>query len=294
MRRATGCPLMANRLNQGESAAMVTIPAGRYWIGSNRFYPEEQPRREVSVAPFRIAVAPVTNGQFAAFVAESGYSTVSECTPDPALYPGLTAEQRRPASAVFQPPPAHMDRSTHRAWWALVPGADWRHPRGPGSSIEGLDNHPVVHIAWADALAYCDWAGVRLPTAEEWEVAARGGLVDADYAWGSELNPDGRWMANTWQGPFPWHNEKQDGWDWTSPVGHYPANGYGLFDVCGNVWEWTSTPWLVQPGQQERRVVKGGSFLCADNYCLRYRPSALIAQTLDTATCHMGFRCAAD
>jgi formylglycine-generating enzyme required for sulfatase activity len=187
-----------------------------------------------------------------------------------------------------------VDRSRPQRWWALVPGADWRHPQGPCSTIDGLEAHPVVHITWADAKAYCVWAGLRLPTAQEWEVAARGGLVDADYAWGQELNPQGRWMANTWQGPFPWSNEQRDGWFGTSPVGAFPPNGYGLLDVCGNVWEWTSTPWPVDPGEQERRIVKGGSFLCADNYCLRYRPSALIAQTLDTATCHMGFRCASN
>ena len=274
--------------------ALVRIPAGRYRIGSDRFYPEEAPSREIEVASFLIERTPVTNHQFAAFVHSSGYLTVSERVADPQLYPALSPEQRQPASIVFQPPPASVDRSQPRQWWSLVAGANWRCPRGPGSSIDGLDDHPVVHIAYADALAYCAWAGRRLPTAEEWEVAARGGLHDADYAWGQELKPSGSWMANTWQGAFPWHNEELDGWAWTSPVGSFPANGYGLLDVCGNVWEWTSSAYPTPPGEQQRCVVKGGSFLCADNYCKRYRPSALIAQTLDTATCHMGFRCASD
>ena len=154
--------------------------------------------------------------------------------------------------------------------------------------------HPVVHVAYDDAIAYAQWAGKRLPTADEWEVAARGGLVAQDYAWGAEMTPEGRWLANVWQGPFPWVNERTDGWFWTSPVGHFPANGYGLVDVCGNVWEWTSTVFPVPEGEQKRRVIKGGSFLCAENYCHRFRPAALMGQTLDTATCHMGFRCAAD
>jgi formylglycine-generating enzyme required for sulfatase activity len=162
----------------------------------------------------------------------------------------------------------------------------------------------VVHIAWADALAYCAWSGLRLPTAWEWEVAALAqfllsadsawGLVDNDYCWGNELNPNGQWMANTWQGLFPWENLTADGWFWTSPVGHYPAKGYGLVDMAGNVWDWTSTPFPIAAGVKAPQIVKGGSFLCADNYCMRYLSSAFIAQTLDTATCHMGFRCAAD
>ena len=285
-------------------AAMVTIPAGEYRIGSDRFYPEEAPSRLVTLAAFQIAQTPVTNAQFAAFVAASGYRTVSELPPDPAIYPGLSREQRQPASAVFRPLPSSVDRANPIDWWALVPGANWRHPQGPASGIDGLDQHPVVHIAWADALAYCAWSGLRLPTAREWEVAALAqfllladsvlGLVDNDYSWGNELNPQGQWMANTWQGVFPWENLTADGWFWTSPVGHYPANGYGLVDMAGNVWEWTSTPFPTAAGLQDRQVVKGGSFLCADNYCMRYRPSAFIAQTLDTATCHMGFRCAAD
>ena len=273
---------------------MVAIPAGDYQVGSDRFYPEEAPVRQVSIASFEIDQAPVTNAEFLQFVDATGYQTVSERPPDPTLYPDLPPEERIPESVVFLPPPPTVDRSEPLSWWALIAGADWRHPQGPDTNLDGLMQHPVVHVAFEDALAYADWVGKRLPTADEWEVAARGGLVDQDYAWGSEKTPDGRWLANVWQGPFPWDNKETDGWFWTSPVGSFPANGYGLVDVCGNVWEWTSTPYAVPEGEQERRVIKGGSFLCADNYCHRFRPSALMGQTLDTATCHMGFRCAAD
>ena len=273
---------------------MVAIPAGHYQVGSDRFYPEEAPVRQVSIASFEIDQAPVTNAEFQQFVDATGYQTVSERPPDPTLYPDLPPEEQIPESVVFLPPPPTVDRSEPLSWWALIAGADWRHPQGPDTNIEGLMQHPVVHVAFEDALAYADWVGKRLPTADEWEGAARGGLVDQDYAWGSEKTPDGRWLANVWQGPFPWQNKETDGWFWTSPVGSFPANGYGLVDVCGNVWEWTSTPYAVPEGEQERRVIKGGSFLCADNYCHRFRPSALMGQTLDTATCHMGFRCAAD
>ena len=273
---------------------MVAIPAGDYQVGSDRFYPEEAPVRQVSIASFEIDLAPVTNAEFQQFVDATGYQTVSERPPDPTLYPDLPPEEQIPESVVFLPPPPTVDRSEPLSWWGLIAGADWRHPQGPDTSLDGLMQHPVVHVAFEDALAYADWAGKRLPTADEWEVAARGGLVDQDYAWGSEKTPDGRWLANVWQGLFPWDNKETDGWFWTSPVGSFPANGYGLVDVCGNVWEWTSTPYAVPQGEQERRVIKGGSFLCADNYCHRFRPSALMGQTLDTATCHMGFRCAAD
>ena len=273
---------------------MVAIPAGTYQVGSERFYPEEAPVRQVSIVSFEIDQSPVTNAEFQQFVDATGYRTVSERPPDPTLYPDLPPEEQIPESVVFLPPPPTVDRSEPLSWWGLIAGADWRHPQGPDTSLDGLMQHPVVHVAFEDALAYADWAGKRLPTADEWEVAARGGLVDQDYAWGSEKTPDGRWLANVWQGPFPWDNKETDGWFWTSPVGDFPANGYGLVDVCGNVWEWTSTPYAVPQGEQERRVIKGGSFLCADNYCHRFRPSALMGQTLDTATCHMGFRCAAD
>ncbi len=273
---------------------MVAIPAGNYQVGSDRFYPEEAPVRQVSIDSFEIDLAPVTNAEFQQFVDATGYQTVSERPPDPTLYPDLPPEEQIPESVVFLPPPPTVDRSQPLSWWALIAGADWRHPQGPDTSLDGLMQHPVVHVAFEDALAYAEWVEKRLPSADEWEIAARGGLVDQDYAWGSEKTPEGRWLANVWQGPFPWLNQETDGWFWTSPVGSFPANGYGLVDVCGNVWEWTSTPYAVPDGEQERRVIKGGSFLCADNYCHRFRPSALMGQTLDTATCHMGFRCAVD
>ncbi|WP_392351876.1 formylglycine-generating enzyme family protein [Parasynechococcus sp.] len=273
---------------------MVAIPAGNYQVGSDRFYPEEAPVRQVSIDSFEIDLAPVTNAEFQQFVDATGYQTVSERPPDPTLYPDLPPEEQIPESVVFLPPPPTVDRSQPLSWWALIAGADWRHPQGPDTSLDGLMQHPVVHVAFEDALAYAEWVEKRLPSADEWEIAARGGLVDQDYAWGSEKTPEGRWLANVWQGPFPWVNQETDGWFWTSPVGSFPANGYGLVDVCGNVWEWTSTPYAVPDGEQERRVIKGGSFLCADNYCHRFRPSALMGQTLDTATCHMGFRCAVD
>ena len=193
-------------------SSLVHIPAGRYRIGSDRFYPEEAPSREIDLPAFQIERSPVTNREFAHFVRSSGYRTISELPADPQVYPLLTPEQRQPASIVFQAPPSAVDRSQPRQWWALVPGASWQHPQGPGSSIADLDDHPVVHIAYADAIAYCTWANRRLPTAEEWEVAARGGLKDADYAWGEDVNPNGRWMANTWQGEFPWQNDGLDGW----------------------------------------------------------------------------------
>ena len=273
---------------------MITIPAGDYAIGSDSFYPEEAPVRSIEIRSFLIDAAPVTNAQFVRFVSETGYVTVSEKPPDPVLYPNLSPDQQIPESAVFIPPPASVDRNQPMSWWALIEGADWSHPQGPNSGIADLMDHPVVHLAYDDVLAYAQWVGKRLPTAEEWEVAARGGLVEQNYSWGEEMTPDGQWLANVWQGPFPWTNEQTDGWFWTSPVGSFPPNGYGLVDMCGNVWEWTSTVFPVAKGEQERRIIKGGSFLCAENYCHRFRPAALMGQTTDTATCHMGFRCAAD
>lgn len=223
-----------------------------------------------------------------------------------------------PSSAVFVRPPAGIDRNDAYQWWSYVPGANWRHPHGAGSSIDGLENHPVVHIAYEDAEAYARWAGKELPTEAEFEYAARGGLEGMEYVWGEALHPDGRTMANTWQGEFPWHNSLEDGFEWTSPVGSFPANGYGLYDMAGNVWQWTSD-WYQDHSSIEspcctlrnprggtpeksldprmdgvsmpRKVMKGGSFLCAPNYCRRYRPAARMAQTIDTTTCHVGFRC---
>jgi formylglycine-generating enzyme required for sulfatase activity len=294
---------------------MIDIPGGRYRMGSDRHYPEESPVHEVVVGPFRIDVHPVTNDQFAEFVDDTGYVTFSELPPDPDDYPDALPEMLYAGSMVFvQPPgPVPMDGN----WWTFERGADWRHPLGADSSLDGLGDHPVVHLAWTDVEAYAAWAGKDLPTEAEWEFAARGGLDGAEFAWGEVFMPDGTPMANTWQGPFPHHNELVDGYMRTSPVGVFPPNGYGLVDMIGNVWEWTSD-WFqahhppatspccapVNPrGGDERasipageppiprKVLKGGSHLCAPNYCQRYRPAARYSQPIDSSTSHIGFRC---
>lgn len=296
---------------------MVWIPAGSFRMGSDRHYPEEAPVRTVSVAGFFIDRGPVTNAAFARFVADTGHVTLAERWARAEDYPGVPTEALAPASSVFVPPSGPVDLGDPYRWWSHVAGADWRHPRGPGTTIDGLEEHPVVHIAHEDAAAFARWAGKDLPTEAEWEFAARGGLDGADYAWGSELTPDGRHLANTFQGPFPHGNSAEDGFLWTSPVGAFPANGYGLVDMIGNVWEWTedwygphvaarSCCTVVDPrgASRERsfdplladlriprKVTKGGSFLCAPGYCQRYRPAARMAQAIDTTTCHLGFRC---
>jgi formylglycine-generating enzyme len=302
---------------QPQPADMVWIAGGSFVMGSDNHYPEEGPAHEVSVDGFWIDATPVTNAQFQRFVATTGHVTVAEQTPNAADYPGAKPELLVPASAVFRRPEHRVDLRNHYNWWTYVPGADWRHPLGPESSLDGRDDHPVVHVAYADAAAYARWAGKKLPTEAEWEIAARGGLA-TEFAWGDELHPDGRFMANTWQGEFPIHNALSDGFETTSPVRHFPPNGFGLYDMIGNVWEWT-TDWystrhrakghgccvLVNPrgGEREtsydpqvpvripRKVMKGGSYLCAPNYCRRYRPAARMAQPIDTSTCHLGFRC---
>jgi len=297
---------------------MVWIPGGSFLMGSDRHYPEERPAHRVSVDGFWIDRFEVSNAEFARFVGATGYVTMAERAPDAADYPDAPPELLVPASAVFRQPSRRVSLSNAYEWWDYVPGADWRHPRGPESSIEDLSNHPVVHVALADVEAYLAWAGLELPTEAEWEFAARGGLDGKEFAWGDQLYPAGHTLANTWQGEFPYENVKIDGYEWTSPVGTYPPNGYGLFDTIGNVWEWTAD-WYqdhrasagsccssMNPkggGREEsidpavvgirmpRRVIKGGSFLCAPNYCRRYRPAARLAQAIDTSTCHVGFRC---
>ena len=191
---------------------MIIIPSGEYSIGSDSFYPEEAPVRSIQIKSFKIDETPVTNSEYSCFVSETGYVTVSEKPPDPVLYPNLPPDQQKPESAVFIPPPPTLDRNQPMSWWALIEGADWRHPQGPDSSIADKMDHPVVHLAYEDVLAYAQWIGKRLPTADEWEVAARGGLVQQNYAWGAEMSPDGQWLANVWQGLFPWTNEQTDGW----------------------------------------------------------------------------------
>jgi formylglycine-generating enzyme len=286
--------------------SMVWIPGGDFIMGSNKFYREERPARRASVGGFWIDPRPVTNADFAEFVRMTGYLTTSERAPDPAAYPDADPSLLVPGSAVFTKPAGPVALRDHQAWWAYVPGANWRHPEGPDSNIDGRGDHPVVHVSFEDVSAYAAWAGKALPTEAEWEFAARGGLDDATYAWGEEFAPDGQAMANTWQGRFPFENLAEDGYEGTSPVGSFPANPFGLYDMIGNVWEWTASVYGVprpdtekpsccqskQGGDQAAaRVVKGGSHLCAPNYCLRYRPAARQSQTLDTATTHIGFRC---
>jgi formylglycine-generating enzyme len=298
---------------------MVWIPGGAFRMGSDEHYPEEAPAHRVTVDGFWIDRRPVTNLDFEVFVRQTRYVTVAERPPDPADYPGALPDRLVAASSVFVSPPHRVDLRDPYNWWTYVPGASWRRPQGPGTSVRRRPDHPVVHLAWADVVAYARWAGKVIPTEAEWEFAARGGLDAAEYAWGDELTPGGRWMANTWQGDFPMHNTVADGYAGTSPVGRYPANGYGLLDMIGNVWEWTAD-WYQQhsaaathaccapanprggdrdrshdprqPGVRiPRRVMKGGSHLCAPNYCRRYRPAARMPQPVDTSTSHLGFRC---
>jgi formylglycine-generating enzyme len=299
---------------------MARIAPGAFRMGSDTNYPEERPAHEVTVDGFWIDRCAVTNADFSAFVAATRYVTFAERPLDPALYPGAKPELLKPGSAVFCLPNRPLRPRDVRDWWEYVPGADWRHPEGPGSSIAGREREPVVHVAFEDANAYAAWAGKDLPTEAEWEFAARGGLEGAEFCWGDEFTPGGRWMANTWQGEFPWQNQRLDGFPGRASVGSFPANGYGLFDMAGNVWQWTkdwyaaghaldpSRPCCAphnprgvaeaqsydhaQPGPRvARKVIKGGSYLCAPNYCRRYRPAARYPQAVDTTTSHIGFRC---
>jgi formylglycine-generating enzyme required for sulfatase activity len=291
---------------------MVWIPGGTFAMGSNRHYPEEAPVRQVAVGGFWLDEHPVTNLEFMRFVKATMHVTSAERTPDPNHYPDAREDMLYAGSVVFRKTSGPVDLGNHFNWWDWTRGADWRHPEGPGSSLHGRERHPVVHVAFADAEAYADWAGKELPTEAEWEFAARGGLDAAEFAWGDEFMPRGRPMANTWQGEFPHENTLEDGFEGTSPVGRFPPNGYGLVDMTGNVWEWT-TEWYApaevesspccsgvpraasvdpnDPAAIPRRVMKGGSHLCAPNYCRRYRPAARMAQPIDTSTSHLGFRC---
>ena len=283
---------------------MVRVPGGEFLMGSNEFYREERPVREASVAAFYIDIHPVTNARFREFVDATGYTTLAERKPDSALYPDADPELLVPGSLVFNKPEAPVSLRDHRAWWAYVPGASWRRPEGPDSSLLGREQHPVVHVSHEDARAYAAWAGKSLPSEAEWEFAARGGLHSATYPWGDEFAPEGQLMANIWIGRFPSESLKGAGAERTTPVESFPPNGYGLYDVVGNVWEWTDSVYEDREAFAQaccgssagadahaRRVVKGGSHLCAPNYCLRYRPAARQGQTLDTSTGHLGFRC---
>jgi formylglycine-generating enzyme required for sulfatase activity len=306
---------MATLPHQAEDRTMVWIPGGRFTMGSDHHYPEERPERRVEVSGFWIHRTPVTNAEFARFVAATDHITLAETEPDPRDYPGARPEMLVPASLVFQPPSRPVDpRGPASQWWDYRAGANWRHPTGPGSSIEDMADHPVVHVALVDVEAYAAWASLSLPTEAEWEFAARGGREGTEFAWGDELEPGGVHHANVWQGPFPYANTLGDGWLRTSPVGSYPANGYGLVDMIGNTWEWTADWWSLPDGAKTgrscctgkarsvdlsdptaiaRRVLKGGSHLCAPNYCRRYRPAARHAHPVDTSTSHIGFRCVA-
>ena len=276
---------------------MVLVRGGTFSMGATGFYPEESPVRLATIGDFWIDVAPVTNAEFRRFVADTGHVTVAERPVTADDYPDADPTLLVPGSLVFHPCRGPVDLRDIRQWWSYEPGARWTEPEGPGSDLEGSDDHPVVHVAYEDAAAYARWAGTELPSEEEWEYAARGGLDGATYAWGDDLTPDGRPMANIWYGDFPWR--RLGGYERTSPVGAFPPNGYGLHDMVGNVWEWTTGHFGATasgccgagPRAAPTRVVKGGSFLCAPNYCRRYRPAARQGQTPDTSACHIGFRC---
>jgi formylglycine-generating enzyme len=297
---------------------MARIPGGEFLMGSADFYPEERPVHRVAVDGFWMDVHPVTVLEFRRFVAATGYQTVAERPLRAADYPDADPALLVPGSLVFRRTAGPVDTRDFRQWWAYIPGTCWRHPEGPGSNVRRRDRHPVTHVAYEDAEAYAGWAGKALPTEAEWEFAARGGLDGALYVWGDEFAPGGRQLANTWQGQFPWQNLLLDGYEGTSPVGAFAANGYGLYDMVGNVWEWTSdyfrprhlgagapepapccvarNPRVGEPGRDAasvipRKVIKGGSHLCAPNYCLRYRPAARQGEAIDTSTGHIGFRC---
>lgn len=295
----------------------VWIPGGEFAMGSERHYADEGPVRQVTVEGFWMDVTTVTNADFATFVEATGHVTVAEIAPDPADYPGADPAMLVPSSLVFTPPPGPVPLSDHFQWWRFEPGADWRHPTGADSSLEGLDDHPVVQVAWDDVQAYAAWAGKALPSEAQWEFAARGGLDGAEFVWGED-NPqeDGIPRANTWQGRFPWENTAVDGWVRTSPVREFEPNGYGLYDMAGNVWQWTTDLYDGRPTDQRpaccsvtprereaisydpsmpeiqipRRVIKGGSHLCTTQYCFRYRPAARQPQAHDTGASHVGFR----
>ncbi len=298
---------------------MRWIPGGGFRMGADLSYPEEGPAHDAAVGGFWIDEYAVTNAEFAAFVAATGYVTLAERPPDPALYPGAPAELLKPGSTVFFMPSGRVDMRDITSRWTYVPGADWRHPEGPQTTIDKHERDPVVQVAYEDAAAYAAWAGKSLPSEAEWEFAARGGLGEAQFCWGAEFNPGGQWMANTWQGQFPFHNLALDGFAGRAPVGSFPPNGYGLHDMTGNVWEWTIDWYAARhaadpealccsalvprgspmagshdpalPVRIARKVIKGGSYLCAPNYCRRYRPAARYPQAIGTGTCHIGFRC---
>ncbi len=305
----------------GASTAVVWLPGATFRMGSDAHYPEEAPAHRVRVSGFGIDRFEVTNADYSAFVDATGYVTVAERPLAPEDYPGAPAENLVPGSLVFTPTPGPVDLRHLSQWWTWTPGASWHHPEGPNSTIADRADQPVVHVAHEDAAAYATWAGTALPTEAEWEYAARGGLDGAEFTWGNEPTPGGKIMANRWDGPdFPWRSTGESGFLGTAPVGSFPPNGFDLHDMAGNVWEWTDD-WYTgahpadadqaccvpenprggdldasyDPTQPQfrvpRKVIKGGSFLCADTYCLRYRPAARRPQMIDTGMSHLGFRC---
>ena len=315
-------------LRQVPTAGMTWIPRGEFRMGSADFCPEERPVHTVAVAGFWMDTRPVTVAQFRRFVKQTGHVTVAERAPIQAANPGTDPDLLLPGSRVFRMTAGPVEEREFGTWWCYQPGASWRHPDGPGSDLVRRDKHPVTHVAYADAQAYADWAGKELPTEAEWEYAARGGLDGAAYGWGDEFAPAGQQLANVWHGEFPWQNLALDGYERTSPVASFPPNGYGLYDMTGNVWEWTAdvfrqrhdsdraahpdrsadetgrpccpprhaqaTGYLAAPFPARdisSRVIKGGSHLCAPSYCLRYRPAARQGSAVDTSTSDLGFRC---
>jgi sulfatase modifying factor 1 len=291
---------------------MIWIPGGEFRMGdADPMFPDAQPVHKVYVDGFWMDRTEVTNAQFARFVEATGYVTVAEQQPNPKEFPDVPPEKLVPGSIVFTPPDKQVPLDQPLSWWRYVPGASWRHPEGPDSNLDGRESHPVVHVCWHDAQAYAKWAGKRLPTEAEWECAARGGLEQKRYCWGDELLPAGTWQANIWQGDFPRANTKEDGFERTAPVASFPPNGYGLFDMSGNVWEWCAD-WYrpdyyanssarnpagpessYDPSEPHlpKRVQRGGSFLCSDTYCVRYRPGPRGKGEPGSAASHIGFRC---
>jgi sulfatase modifying factor 1 len=290
---------------------MVWVPGGTFWMGADdASMSDAEPVHEVTVSGFWMDRTEVTNRQFARFVNETAYQTIAERTPDPADFPDAPPEKLVPGSIVFTPPAGRVSLDDPLVWWRYVPGANWRHPEGSESTIEGKDNDPVVQVCWFDAVAYARWAGKRLPTEAEWELAARGGKARARFVWGDEKLPGGKWQANVWEGHFPDQNSVDDGFARIAPVASFPPNGFGLHDIAGNVWEWCAD-WY-RPGYEtaeqtnptgpsssydpaepgvKKCVQRGGSFLCSDQYCTRYLPGARGKGAVDSAASHVGFRC---
>ncbi len=290
---------------------MVWIPGGSFMRGSETGQGDEKPVRKISISGFWMDITEVTNDQFNEFVQDTGYVTVAERRPDSARFPGVDPSLLKAGAIVFEPPGQPVSLRNHYAWWKYVEGANWRHPTGPGSDIQGKGDYPVVQMAWEDAVAFARWAGKRLPSEAEWEYAARGGIEGNEYVWGNEITPDNQWHANVWQGDFPNQNSVADGHYLMAPVRQYPSNPYGLYDMAGNVWEWcldwympdyyANSPSMNPPGPNQsydpnepgmpKKIMRGGSYLCSDLYCEGYRLWWRMKSAPDTAMSHTGFRC---